>query len=128
MNYYQLFKSVPSSSFMTTFLDCYGIRGFDDPSEFTKATLRERKTVDKLYDILPDMILYYIPCKASKYLSDLNEDRAITIMRQFLRLFEYKLSKRERVIDKKKIIYYSLQPLNQKSFSIHKVNDVISLV
>ena len=80
-----------------------------------------------MYDILPEMVLYYIPCKAKKYLGELNEDRAITILRQFLRLYEYELFKKERMIQKRKLIFYSLQPMNIRPIFIQKVNDVIDL-
>jgi hypothetical protein len=127
MKLYQLFKSVPSATFLASFLACYGLKGLDDASEFSKHTLREKGTIERLYDILPEMVLYYIPCKAKKYLSDLNEDRAITILRQFLRLYEYELFKKERVIQKKKLIFYSLQPMNIRPIFIQKVHDVIDL-
>lgn len=123
MKLYQLFKSVPTEEFVSMFLACYGLKGLGDTGEFSKNTLRERGTIDKLYDILPEMVLYYIPCKAKKYLSDLNEDRAITILRQFLRLYEYELFKKERVIQKKKMIFYSLQPMNIRTIFIQQPDD-----
>jgi hypothetical protein len=127
MKLYQLFKFVPPHTFMTEFLGCFGLRGLDDSSEFSKFTLRERNTVDKLIELLPEIILYYIPCKAKKYLSEIDEDRAITVMRQLLRLFDYELSKKERVIQKKKVIFYSLQPTNVRPIFIQHVRDVIDL-
>lgn len=71
--------------------------------------------------------MHYIPCKAKKYLSEIDEDRAITILRQLLRIYEYELAKKERVIKKKKIIFYSLQPTNIRPINIQHVHDVISL-
>jgi hypothetical protein len=127
MKLYQLFKSIPPPTFMDDFLACFGLRGLDDSSEFSKFTLRERGTVDQLVELLPEIVLYYIPCKAKKYLSEIDEDRAITIMRQLLRLYEYELSKKERVINKKKVIFYSLQPTNIRPIYIQHVNDVIEL-
>ena len=127
MKFYQLFKSVPPTSFLQELLNCYGVRGLDDASEFSKFTLKDRNTVNKLIDLLPEMVIYYIPCKAKKYLGEIDEDRAITILRQFLRLYEYELSKKERVVQKRKIIYYSLQPMNIRPIYIQHVHDVISL-
>lgn len=127
MKLYQLFKSVPPPSFMVDFLACFGLRGLDDSSEFSKFTLRERSSVEQLVDFLPEIVMYYIPCKAKKYLSDIDEDRAITILRQLLRIYEYELAKKERVIKKKKIIFYSLQPTNIRPINIQHVHDVMSL-
>ena len=42
MKLYQLFKSVPTDAFNAQLLQCFGLSGFDDASEFSKATLRER--------------------------------------------------------------------------------------
>jgi hypothetical protein len=112
---------------MTEFLSCFGLRGLDDSSEFSKFTLRERNTVDKIVDLLPEIVLYYIPCKAKKYLSEIDEDRAITILRQLLRLYDYELSKKERVIQKRKVIFYSLQPTNIRPIYIQYVHDVVNL-
>ena len=127
MKLYQLFKEVPSEEFMTTFLHCYGLKGLDDTSEFSKHTLRDRNTVNHLYELIPEMVIYYIPCKAKKYLSDLNDDRVITVLRQFLRLFEYELFKKERVIQKRKMIFYSIQPMHIRPLFINKVHDVLDL-
>jgi hypothetical protein len=127
MKLYQLFKLVPEDQFNEQLLLCYGLHGFSDTSEFSKTTLRDRDTVNKLSELVPEMIMYYIPCKAEKYLANLDEARAITILRQFIRLKNYKLAKRERVIQKKKIIYYSLQPATRKTISIQQVTDVLLL-
>ena len=127
MNLHQLFKEVPSLDFLNRLLACYGVKGLNDVSEFCKHTLHEHNTVARLYKLLPDMIIYYIPCKAKKFLQDIDDDRAITILRQFLRLFEYELVKKERMVQKRKTIYYSVQPLNARSVQIQKINDVITL-
>lgn len=127
MKLYQLFKSPPPIEFLHQFLLCYGLSGLDDVSEFHKGMLKERRTVEKLYDILPELVLYYIPCKAQKYLNDITEDRAITILRQFLRLFEHELSKKERVINRKKIIYYSIHPKNHSTIQIQTHQNTILL-
>ena len=41
----------------------------------------------------------------------MNEKRAITVLCQFLKLFDYKLNRKEKIVNKKKIIYYKLQKL-----------------
>ena len=45
---------------------------------------------------------YYLPCKAKIYLLNINEKRAITILRHFLKVFNYKLYSTEKYINKKK--------------------------
>lgn len=109
MKFFQLFCEKPTMDFMSDFLKCYGLKGFDDCSEFCKGDLIEHDTVRKLEDMLPEIILYYLPCKAKIYLNDLTESRSVTILCQFLRLFEYTLSRKERIVNKVKIIYYKIQ-------------------
>lgn len=125
MKLYQLFKCVPTEEFMRQLLGCFGLDGLQDHREFSKRHLRDHNTVERLYDMLPELVLYYIPCKAKKYLDDVDEDRAITILRQFLRLFDFKLTKKERVVQRRKIIYYSLQPVRMRIISIQSYDDMM---
>ena len=102
MKYFQLFCEQPSIEFMHDLLKCYGLNGFDDTVEFSKGDLIENNTVDKIENLLLEIVMYYLPCKAKIYLNDLNEKRAITVLSQFLKLFDYKLSRKERIEKKKK--------------------------
>ena len=122
MKFFQLFCEQPSIDFMSQFLKCYGLKGFDDNVEFSKGDLIEYDTVEKLEDMLPEIIMYYLPCKAKIYLDALTEKRAITILSQFLKLFSYKLARKERIINKKKIIYYKIQKIEDTKLHIDNTN------
>ena len=54
---------------------------------------------------------YYLPCKAKVYLSDINERKCITILRQFLKSQGYTLISKEKYINKKKLLIYQVIPL-----------------
>lgn len=122
MKYFQLFCEQPTTEFMIDFLKCYGLNGFDDTVEFSKGDLVELHTVEQLEEMLPEIILYYLPCKAKIYMNDLNEKRAITVLCQFLKLFSYKLSRKERIINKKKIIFYKIQKIEDTKLHIYNMN------
>ena len=122
MKYFQLFCEQPSVEFMHEFLQCYGLKGFDDTVEFSKGDLIENNTIEQLEDILLEIVMYYLPCKAKVYLNDLNEKRAITVLSQFLKLFSYKLSRKERIVNKKKIIYYKIQKIEDTKLHINNKN------
>jgi hypothetical protein len=109
MKYLQLFCELPSEEFLLKLLTVYGIHGLNDTHEFCKGDLIELNTVDKLVDMIPDLIMYYLPCKANIYLNDITEKRAITILSQFLKLFKYRLLRGEKIINRKKIIFYRIQ-------------------
>lgn len=122
MKYFQLFCERPSIEFMEEFLKCFNMEGLDENKEFCKNDLVEVRTVEKIYEMLPELILYYLPCKAKIYLNDINEKRAITILCQFLKLFDYRLCRKERIISKKKIIYYKIQKLEDSRLHISNFN------
>lgn len=117
MKYFQLFTEKPSIEFMTSLLRCYGIQSLDDNKEFCKEDLTDFGTIDKLEELIPEMILYYLPCKSQIYLKDITVKRSITILTQFLRLFEHKLVRKERIINRKKHIYYNI--ISNKFNNIH---------
>jgi hypothetical protein len=52
---------------------------------------------------------YYIPCKYEKYVTDLNEKKLVTILRQIVKLHDYKVTSQEKYIDGKKTLLYSLE-------------------
>jgi hypothetical protein len=104
--------------FMTELLDCYGLSGLDDNKEVCKGDLIELNTIDKIEDMLPEIIMYYLPCKAKIYLNDLTEKRSITILCQFLKMYNYRLARKERIINKKKIIFYKLQKVEDTKLHI----------
>lgn len=104
--------------FMNELLKCYGLNSMNDNIEFSKADLYENNTVDKLEDMLHELIMYYLPCKARIYLDVITEKRAITILSQFIKLFSYKLSRKERIINKKKIIFYKIQKIEDTKLHI----------
>ena len=118
MKYLQLFCEVPSEKFMTEFLKAYGIQSMSDTHEFSKGDLVELGTVDKLVDMIPELIMYYLPCKARIYLNEITEKRAITILSQFLKLFKYRLLRGERIVNKRKIIFYRIQKFEDSKCKI----------
>ena len=118
MKLLQLFCEMPSEEFMIQLLNCYGVQNFTDQHDFTKNDLMELKTVDKLNDLIPELIMYYLPCKGKIYLNDINEKRSITILAQFLKLFDYRLMREEKIINKKKIIFYHIQKLEDSKLHI----------
>lgn len=121
MKLFQLFTEVPGDEFLGRLLACYGLSGLQDSKEFCKEDLIDLGTINKLEELVPEMILYYLPCKSQIYLKDITLKRSITILSQFLKLFEHKLSRKERIISKKKHIYYKL--INIKFSKLHISNE-----
>lgn len=105
----QLFKQVPDLEFLIKLLNCFGLQDLEDKTEFTKDNLVKINTIDKVNNLLPELVIYYLPCKYNYFLRELTINKCITILKQVLRLFDYQIKKREHVINKIKIIYYFLK-------------------
>ena len=116
MTLYQLFTKNPSEEIMEKILECFDINSLDDTVIFTRKDLIEKDTLNKINEIKKDIEVYYLPCKAKKYLYDLNEKKLITILRQFVRIFGYFIFSKEKYIQGEKYITYQIMPLNKKNF------------
>tara|TARA_B100000941_G_C28085075_1_gene340745 strand:- start:135 stop:524 length:390 start_codon:yes stop_codon:yes gene_type:complete len=121
---FQLFQQVPDEEFMVKLLNCFGIIDFNDKKEFTKSNLEDLNIISKIEDLIPELVIYYLPCKYEMFLKDFTINKCITILRQLLRLYNYKLKKREHVQNKKKSIYYHISKIDDNNIrienSIHK--------
>ena len=116
MTLYQLFTKNPSEEIMEKILECFDISSLEDTVIFTRKDLIEKDTLNKIIEIRKDIEVYYLPCKAKKYLHDLNEKKLITILRQFVRIFGYFIFSKEKYIQGEKYITYQIMPLNKKNF------------
>tara|TARA_A100000164_G_C21734429_1_gene689220 strand:- start:47 stop:436 length:390 start_codon:yes stop_codon:yes gene_type:complete len=120
---YQLFQQVPDENFINIFLNCYGIQNLDDNKEFTKSDLNDISIIENIENLIPDLVLYYLPCKYEMFLTNITLNKCITILRQILRLYDYNLKKREHVHNKKKSIYYRIERINDKNIKIENSVD-----
>jgi hypothetical protein len=123
MKLYQLFYDKPPIVLIERILKCYGLRSLTDNREFNKSNLVELKTVDQLIELIPELMLYYLPCKANVYLNDITEKRSITILSQNLKLYEHRLVRDERIINQKKVIFYRVKKIEDTKIQI--LNDQV---
>jgi hypothetical protein len=65
-------------------------------------------TVQKIINLSDSLREYYLPCKSKKYLTDLNEKKCITILRQFVKIHHYKCIGMEKSIKGNKTMTYRL--------------------
>ena len=120
---FQLFQQVPDEEFMVKLLNCFGIIDFNDKKEFTKSNLEDLNIISKIEDLIPELVIYYLPCKYEMFLTNITLNKCITILRQILRLYDYNLKKREHVHNKKKSIYYRIERINDKNIKIENSVD-----
>lgn len=93
-----------------------GFLGLHDKKVFTKFDIPK----DKFEEILIQIEPYYIPCKAKRFLYDLNEGKQITILRHLLRAIGYDLLVQEKVLHNVKSTTYQIY---EKHFS-HDLSEV----
>ena len=105
----QLFNKSMDEDVLLQIMACFGLSGLNDRKSFKKQDLIAFKTVQKIEAIKSMLQDYYLPCKFKLYLEDISEKKAITMLRQVLRLFDYHIASRERNINNKKIIFYTLE-------------------
>ena len=114
MIYYQLFREKPSLEFLNKLLKNYGLYDIYSQNTFSKSSLKLLKSVEEINKLIPELKVYYIPCKSDIYLKNLNEKKIITILKHFLKFFEVELLSSEKYINKKKELVYHLSEYRPK--------------
>ena len=106
----QLFTKNPDREIILDILDAFGYQNFNNIDQpFNKKDLDKRKTIDKMQRLRPKLEEYYIPCKVEKYLTDMNEKKLITVLRQIGKIFEYNVVSNEKYLNSHKVLQYSLE-------------------
>lgn len=104
----QLFRKRVDTDTLLQVIRCFGVQSLADKRCFCKSDLVEIGTVANLTALVPTLEEFYLPCKARVYLEGLTEKRAITVLKQILRLHGYFLASRERNFNNRKVIFYRL--------------------
>ena len=115
----QLFYDIPPIEIIEKLMSAFGLSNINDTKEFNKNDLISNHTASKIIELIPDLALYYLQCKANIYLTNITEKRSITILSQHLRLYDYRLSRDERIIDGKKDIFYRVQRIKDTKLQIN---------
>jgi hypothetical protein len=119
----QLFCKKPDLHILEILLNCFKIENIQSNTIFTKKDLVENNTVEKINNNLSELEKYYLPCKAKKYLKDLNEKKAMTVLKQFVKTFNYFVFSKEKYFDGEKYISYQIVPMDQKKILKLKKKD-----
>jgi hypothetical protein len=121
----QLFRHSPNDKTTLDVLSLFGIQGFDDNHSFTRDNLIDLNTVDKMNEMIDSLSLYYIPCKAKQYLTDLTEKKCITVLRQLLKIHNYTLFSKEKFVKGKKHLFYQVIPIQVELLTANRNNNQI---
>jgi hypothetical protein len=102
----KLFRKIPSVFLIEQFLQTCGIYSLQDSSWFQKQQIQ----LEQFEQLLPELEPFYIPCKAHEYLySSLTHARAITILRQVLRVHNVTIVSKEKTCGSEKQVWYQIK-------------------
>ena len=99
-----IFKSVPAKELVEEIIFFLHFLGFHDTKTFTKKDIPK----DRFEEIVTWIEPYYVPCKAKRFLSDINENKQITILRHLLKVHEYDLYAHEKILNSVKVTTYKI--------------------
>lgn len=108
----QLFiASIDDDDLIKDILSCFHLNSLKDSSSFSLKEIRDNKSLIDFTILIERLKPYYLPCKASVYLVNVTEARMITILRQILKIFGYKLVTTKKTVNKDKSIFYNIESI-----------------
>lgn len=119
----QNFRNLPDMKIILLLLETFGLDNLEDSRLFTREHIFEINTVDKIKDLVPKLSEYYLPCKCKNYLEEITEKKTITILRQFIKIYNYRVITFEKSIQGKKQMIYQLNPIIDDFLSPTKNNE-----
>ena len=114
----QLFKKDLDDELLCLIKEIYSIKNLDNHT-FTKKDLININITSRLESIKDILKEYYLKCKAEKYLENFTDRRSITILKQILKDFDYRVVSKEKYANGKKFINYKI--LKNNSLSIENL-------
>jgi hypothetical protein len=93
--------------------------------EFTKKIINEKRVIEKIEPYIEELKKYYLKCKHSKYLENIDEKKYITILRQILRPYNYSIKAYEKYNNGEKYLLYVIMK-NKEENKLKKINSIIS--
>jgi hypothetical protein len=113
----QLFNDKPSLELVNKLVSKFGLKDINDNKEFTILDMDRINTLVNFKIIESDIKESYIPCKRAKYTSIFTNKSLITILRQFIKLYDHDLFSKEKFINGRKYLVYKIVSKEDKEFS-----------
>lgn len=109
MTFNQLFKKKPTLELVFQILNLLKFNSVDDfkTRTFSKNDMTP-KVLEEMEKLKPVFEEYYIKCKFDIYFTFLDEKKIITILRQCLKLLDYRLDSKKEYISGKRYIVYTI--------------------
>lgn len=104
----QVFKENPNIDILNKLLKTIGIDGFKEEYSFRKKDFEKWETIPKILELKDELSKFYFPCKSKIYLNNIDEQKVVTILRQFLKALHFSLISKEKYSHGEKYISYTL--------------------
>ena len=105
----QLFKKKPPIDLINKLLNSFNIESINCDRIFSVKTLEVNNAIIKSKPLLKELSEYYLPCKQKVYFTSLTNKKLITIIKQLLRIHNYKLISIEKYSNGNKFIVYQIK-------------------
>lgn len=115
----QLFKSKPPFNLVLKICLYFGIdlEDLSKKNSFTKNELVKIDIESKFPELEDALKQYYIPCKCKIYLNNITISKSVTILRQILKLYNFKITSNESYNNSKKYIIYVITQNENKQLT-----------
>ena len=115
----QLFKSKPPFNLVLKICLYFGIdlEDLSKKNSFTKNELVKLDLESKFSELRDALKQYYIPCKCKIYLNNITISKSVTILRQILKLYNFKITSNESYNNSKKYIIYVITQNENKQLT-----------
>ena len=115
----QLFRSKPPFKLVLKICLYFGIdlEDLSKKNSFTKNELIKLDLTSKFSELEEMLKQYYIPCKCKIYLNNITISKSVTILRQILKLYNFKITSNESYNNSKKYIIYVITQNENKQLT-----------
>ena len=131
----QLFKNKPSKELVKEIIGLININidniekletdNIENKNFFTIKEINDLNILNKVCFIKNKLKDYYLPCKQNIYLNNITIKKLLTIFRQLLKLYNYKIISIDKYDNGKKFIIYSITHI-EKTNNKKNINCIIS--
>jgi hypothetical protein len=104
----RLFRQLPPQELVQEILVHLKLQGLTESRWFSKDEL----SLSSMDEWIPLLEPYYLPCKAKRFLTEIDASRIITILRHILNPLQYELRTQERMYKLQKMTMYQIYSLH----------------
>lgn len=117
----QLFQRYPEEDFVKRLMQLFLGDELNLHYQFTRKTLEDKGVIQEINKMIPELQTYYLRCKHSKYLENVDSKKAITIFRQIIRVYGFLVKSVEKYHNRSKFLLYHVEKMEENK-SPKKVN------